>query len=49
MGERQDAAAGFAEELGRPQTNARADQSLLDRVMNNTVETAGSQVGAVVH
>eukprot|EP01043_Picozoa_sp_COSAG02_P059083 COSAG02_NODE_7462_length_3001_cov_1.468987_5_plen_50_part_00 len=38
MGERADVAAGFTE-WGRPQTNARADQSLLDRVMNTTDAT----------
>lgn len=38
MGERTDVGAGFTE-WGRPHTNARADQSLLDRVMNTTDST----------
>ena len=44
MDERTDAAAGLNEEWGRPQTNARVDQSLLDRVMNTT-DTTEMQMG----
>ena len=39
MGERTETARGFDEEWGRPLTNARVDQSLLDRVMNTTDST----------